>query len=118
MHDPTPLDPADAFDAMTTAAHNHLLLLENDRVRVLDTRLAPGERTPVHAHRWPAALYVMSWSDFIRRDGDGNVLLDSRTMATRPPAGSALWTGPIGAHSVHNIGDAELRILAVEVKPT
>ena len=41
-------------------------------------RIAPGDRTPVHTHRWPAVLYVLSWSDFVRYDDKGEVLLDSR----------------------------------------
>jgi hypothetical protein len=34
---------------------------------------------PVHTHRWPGVLYIFSSADFVRRDGDGNVLLDTRT---------------------------------------
>lgn len=105
-----------ALDAMTKAPDHHAVLLENDSVRVLDTRVRPGERTPVHAHEWPATLYVLSWSDFVRHDPDGNVLLDSRSMATRPAVGSALWGGPIGPHYVENVGDSDLHILAVEIK--
>src|SRR4051794_34451800 len=67
-----PLDP------MTDAPEHHSVLFENDRVRVLDTKLPPAERTEVHAHEWPAVLYVLSWSDFIRRADDGTVLADSR----------------------------------------
>jgi hypothetical protein len=80
------------LDAMSVAPDHHDVLLENDRVRLLDTRLGPGERTPVHTHQWPAALYILSWSDFIRYDPDGNVLVDSRTMAARPPVGTSLWS--------------------------
>jgi hypothetical protein len=106
-----------ALDARAKAPDEHLLLLENGAVRVLDTNLRPGERTPVHAHEWPAALYVLSWSDFVRYDVAGNVLLDSRTLPTRPQVGSALWSGPIGPHYVENVGTADLHILAVEIKP-
>jgi quercetin dioxygenase-like cupin family protein len=105
-----------ALDAMAKAPRHHELLLENDAVRVLDTRVRPGERTPVHAHEWPAALYVLSWSDFVRRDPEGNVLLDSRTLPSRPAVGSAIWGPPIGPHFVENVGDADLHILAVEIK--
>ncbi len=104
------------LDAMSQAAEHHGLLLENDKVRFLDSRVAPGERTAVHAHQWPAALYVLSWSDFVRYDADGNVLLDSRTLARRPEAGAALWAPPIGPHYLQNVGSSELRILAIEVK--
>jgi predicted enzyme related to lactoylglutathione lyase/quercetin dioxygenase-like cupin family protein len=105
-----------ALDAMAKAAAHHFLLLDNDKVRVLDTRVEPGQRTPVHAHEWPAALYVLSWSDFVRRDPDGKVLLDSRATGMKPAVGSALWGPPIGPHFVENVGDAPLHILAVEIK--
>jgi hypothetical protein len=106
-----------SLDAMIAAADHHDILFENERVRILDTRVAPGERTPVHAHEWPAALYVLSWSDFIRRDADGVVMVDSRE---RPPsgagAGAGLWLEPLPPHSIENVGSADLHIIAVEVK--
>lgn len=118
MKDADPLHPAtDPLDAMAAAPGHHALLLENGAVRVLDTRVRPGERTPVHAHEWPAALCVLSWSDFVRRAPDGAVLLDSRSTSVAPPVGSALWAGPIGPHYVENVGATDLHVLAVEVKP-
>ena len=112
----TAAEDEDALDAMTAAPNHHEILLENDRVRVLDTRLGPGERTPVHTHASPAALYVMSWSDFLRRDGDGNVIVDSRSWDRQPAIGEALWLPPLMAHSVENVGNTELRLIAVEVR--
>ena len=105
-----------ALGAMIKAPDHHAVLLDNGKVRVLDTRVEPGQRTPVHAHEWPAALYVLSWSDFVRHDPEGNVLLDSRTFASKPPVGSAFWGGPIGPHYVENVGAGVLHILAVEIK--
>ena len=104
------------LDAMAAAPDHHEILMENDQVRVLDTRLGSGERTAVHAHRWPATLYVMSWSDFLRRDADGNVIVDSRNWDRRPVPGEALWLPPLTPHSVENIGESELRLIAVELK--
>lgn len=106
----------EALDAMVAAPDHHEILLENERVRVLDTRLAPGERTPIHAHSWPAALYVMSWSDFLRRDADGNVIVDSRSWDRQPALGEALWLPPLPPHYVENVGTADLRLIAVELK--
>ena len=104
------------LDAMTAAPDHHDVILENAQVRVLDTKLRPGERTPVHAHQWPGALYVLSWSDFVRRDPDGNVLVDSRDWESRPRQGEALWGMPLVPHWVENVGDADLHIIAVELK--
>lgn len=103
------------LDALVAAPNHHRVLLENAQVRVLDTRIGPGERTPVHTHQWPAAHYVLAWSDFVRRDADGTVLLDTRAdgAATAP---EALWGPPLGPHSLENVGPGPLHIISVEVK--
>ena len=103
------------LDAMIEAPEHHEILFENDRVRILDTCVRPGERTPVHAHEWPAALYVMSWSDFVRRDANGEVMVDSRQRQMGAPGGG-LWLEPLPPHSIENVGSTDLRIVAVEVK--
>ncbi|HKT42695.1 MAG TPA: hypothetical protein VJQ86_10135 [Rhodanobacteraceae bacterium] len=105
------------LDAMLAAPDHHDLLVENPQVRVLDTKLAPGERTPVHEHAWPAALYILSWSDFIRYAPSGELLVDSRSFPTQPTAGQALWSPALPPHYVHNIGHSDLHIIAVEIKP-
>jgi quercetin dioxygenase-like cupin family protein len=105
-----------ALDAMTAAPDHHVVLLENDQVRVLDTRLRPGDHTPVHTHKWPGVLYVLSWSDFVRHDPEGNVLVDSRSMEATPAIGTAFWTAPLVPHYVRNVGNHDLHIIAVELK--
>ena len=103
------------LDAVTAAPRNHKLLFENESVRVLDTTIAPGTTTPLHTHRWPAALYILSWSDFVRRDEHGKILLDSRE--TGPvPAGQTVWSSALPAHTLENVGNGELRVIVVEVK--
>lgn len=106
----------ESLDAMNAAPHHHTVLLENERVRVLDTRVAPGERTPVHTHRWPGVIYVLKWSDFRRYDSDGQLVFDSRTVASKPETGTALWLALVGPHFVENIGAQELWVISVELK--
>ncbi len=67
----------DTLDALIAAPAYHRLLLENEAVRVLDTTIPPGHTVPVHTHRWPSVSYVLSWSDFVRRDANGNTTLDT-----------------------------------------
>ena len=64
----------DSLDALVAAPAQHRVIFENAHVRVLDTRIRPGERTPIHTHRWPAVHYVVTWSDFVRRDAAGAVV--------------------------------------------
>ena len=104
------------LDAMIAAPDQHDLLLENEVVRVLDSLLKPGESTPVHTHRWPSAQYIIGLSDFVRRDGDGNVLLDTREAGSLPAAGTAYWSTPLQPHSVTNVGDKDIRVISVEIK--
>ena len=119
-HDASPSgssnEPLHPLDAMSAAPDHHAVLVENDSVRVLDTRFGPGQQTPVHTHQWPAVLYILAWSEFVRFDSEGNVLVDSRAFATKPEPGTALWSGPLPPHYVRNVGDGELRVLAVEIK--
>jgi hypothetical protein len=91
-------------------------LFENHRVRVLDARTRPGERTPIHTHRWPAVQYVLSWGDFVRHDAAGAVLLDSRTVPPLQSPPPVLWSEPVPPHWVENVGGDDLRVLVVEVK--
>jgi mannose-6-phosphate isomerase-like protein (cupin superfamily) len=109
-----PMNPE--LDALTAAPSHHRLLLENDRVRVLDTEILPGDRTPVHTHQWPAVHYVLSWSAFVRRDESGTVMLDTRTTAFAQAPPQVLWGEPLSAHSLENVGEASLHIISVEQK--
>ncbi len=104
------------LDAMTAAPEHHKLLLENESVRVLDTCIPPGERTAVHTHKWPATYYVISWSDFIRYDDKGNVMLDSRNLNKALSPGTAMWSEPLIPHSLENCGTQDIRVISVEIK--
>jgi hypothetical protein len=103
------------LDALIAAPHHHTLLFENEFVRVLDTRVPPGETVPLHTHRWPSALYIRSWSDFLRRDAEGLTIVDSRTIG-KIPEESVLWSGPLPPHTLENVGNLELRAISVELK--
>ena len=106
----------ESLDALAAASKHHTLLFENERVRVLDTRVAPGETTAVHTHRWPSVMYVVSWGDFVRRDGDRNVVLDTRLTPKPIAPGTAVWYAPLPPHSLENVGSAEIHVITVELK--
>jgi hypothetical protein len=105
-----------SLDALSAAPGHHTLLLENDRVRVLETRIPPGDIVPVHTHCWPSVLYVLSWSEFIRCDAGGAVVLDSRTTGSGGSPPSVAWSEPLPPHSLKKVGEAEIRVISVEIK--
>ena len=104
------------LDAMSAATDHHEILFENDRVRVLDSRLASGDQTPLHTHRWPGVLYIIGTSDFVRYDSEGNVIFDSRKSDRNIESGTAVWAEPLAPHFVKNVGVGELRVIAIEIK--
>ena len=105
-----------SLDALVAAVEFHTLLFENDDVRVLDTRIGPQETVPVHTHRWPAALYVLSFGHFVRRDHKGVVTVDTREIGSLPEPGTAVWTDALPPHSLENVSDGEIRVFGVELK--
>lgn len=106
----------DALDALSAAPEHHRLLFENDRVRVLETLIPAGESTAIHTHRWANVQHVVNATQFVRRDGEGTVLVDTRADRDRPRSGLTHWSEPLPPHLIENVGDAELRVIMVELK--
>ena len=107
---------SDELDALVAAPAHHTLLLENARVRVLETRIPAGEKTAIHTHRWPNVQYVLSSPDFIRRDGEGALLLDTRSAGRPSQSPATWWSDPLPPHSIENVGETDLRVIMVELK--
>jgi hypothetical protein len=106
------------LDALEAAPRHHTRLFENESVRVLDAHVEPGDTVPVHTHRWPSVLYVISSSDFVRRDADGSVLLDTRSAppAGDTDAGTVVWDDALPPHSLENVGARPMRSIMIELK--
>ena len=104
------------LDALIAAPEHHRLVIENERVRMLETRIEPGETVRLHTHENPAAYYVLSFSHFVRRDEAGTVLVDTRKSGIELVPGQGVWSDPLGPHTLENVGHDPLHIISVEVK--
>ena len=71
---------------------------------------------PVHTHRWPGVLHLQSWSEHVGRDETGKLIFNSRDAGQPPDVPSVFWFEPLPPHSVENVGEADLRVLSVELK--
>lgn len=47
----------ETFDAVAAAPQSHVVLFEDDKIRVLRVEVAPGATEPVHDHRRPSVMY-------------------------------------------------------------
>ena len=97
MADPTVTDP-----------DKYRVVFENDRVRVLEYRDSPGQRTSPHDH--PDSVMI-TMSGFERRlvDAEGNA-----REATLEP-GEVRWLGA-QTHSGENTGETPTHVFFVELK--
>src|SRR5438034_4724026 len=97
-----------AQDPVKTSPQYYKVLLENDQVRVLEYRLKPGEKEPMHSH--PAGVvYVLSGGTLKFSYSDG------RTEEKAATTGETIWRDPV-AHAVENIGKTEARAIAIDLK--
>ena len=104
------------LDAVTAAPDHHRVLLENDRVRVLETIIRPGEQTALHTHVWSGTLLILSWSDFERFDAAGQVIFRSSDLEHPPQPGTVLWSAPLPPHSFRNVGTQDFHVITTELK--
>jgi len=95
-------------DPTTTDPDKYTVVYENDRVRVLEYRDAPGQRTSPHEH--PDSVMV-TLSSFSRR----LVAADGGSRDVELEAGEVRWLDA-QTHSGENIGDRETHVLFVELK--
>ncbi|HKC28801.1 MAG TPA: hypothetical protein VKB75_12385 [Jatrophihabitans sp.] len=83
------------------------VIFENERVRVLEYRDEPGDRTSPHRHP-DSVMYTLT--GFRRRISSGD-----RQVEVELPAGQARWLDA-QEHAGENIGDTGTHALFVELK--
>jgi len=100
--------PTTVQDSVTVAPHIYKVLFENNRVRLLEVRMKPGDRSEMHSH--PAyAIYPLSdaKATFTPQDGE--------SVEVELKAGETLWH-EAESHAVHNRGTTEARVILFELK--
>ncbi len=85
-----------AQDPVKVSPETHKVLLENDRVRVLDVRIKPAEKVPMHSH--PANV-TYTLSDFKIKF----TYPDGKIEEREGKAGVARWNEAV-THTAENLG--------------
>ena len=91
------------------------VVFEDDRVRVWDFKLAPGEASPLHSHKHDY-LFV-----YVTEDNRLDIVVpEGRTIEQRSPEGFvAYWEAgkeqpPHWTHTAKNVGDKPHRQILIE----
>jgi quercetin dioxygenase-like cupin family protein len=96
-------------DPVKIAPDHYKVLLDNDRVRVLEITDKPGDKIAMHAH--PAmVIYALEpvQTKFTYPDG--------KTQDFKLEKGQAVWSDPL-SHSTENIGATGTHLIVFELKP-
>jgi quercetin dioxygenase-like cupin family protein len=96
-------------DPVVLAPEMYKVVLENDRVRVIDYHLKPGQREPMHSHPRGAVVYFFTGAKM------RTTLPDGKTNEGSSREGEVVWRDPV-THRAENIGDTEVHTLVVEPK--
>ncbi len=95
-------------DALEVASHAYRLVLENDRVRVLEYRAAPGVKAEMNSH--PDHLAVAL------RGGTVRLTLHNGETANAEQADGETQFFEATEHMTENMGTSELHVVIIELK--
>jgi quercetin dioxygenase-like cupin family protein len=100
--------PVPAQDPAVVNAKTIRVKLENERVRVLEAVLQPGDKEQMHSHP-EYVIYVITGGKVRTHGADGT------TNEAEMKEGDVLYRGPI-THWAENIGTTTIHLVLVELK--
>ena len=95
-------------DPVVTDSDKYKVVLENDRVRVLEYRDSPGQRTSPHHH---PDFVLCALSAFTRKFA----LAEGKEAVREVRPGEVAW-GKAHSHIGENVGSTDTHVLIVELK--
>ena len=100
----------DAFaqDMAATAGNKARVVLENDKVRVIELNMPPGASTGMHSHGDNLVVFLTGGSAM-------QTMADGTTRSIERKSGEVLWSAPV-THETKNAGKSATRTLVIELK--
>lgn len=95
-------------DAIKAAPNNYKVILENDRVRLLEYRGKPGDKTEMHSH--PDLLAYPLTPAKVKFTFPNGESFEAEMQAGEPMFSEA------HSHSTENIGTSDAHVILVELK--
>lgn len=97
-----------AEDAAKVAPHVYKVLFENDRVRMLEVKMQPGDSSDMHSHP-DYAFYLLAGGEVRFTSPSGE------TAELELPEGATMWR-EAEEHATENVGGTAIHALFFEPK--
>ncbi len=88
----------------------HRIIIENDRVRVWQVKLDPGETQPMHRHDLPYVVVSVSGAINVIETRDG------QRVDAPEPTGGVVFREPGATHMLTNVGETTYVGRVIELK--
>jgi quercetin dioxygenase-like cupin family protein len=97
-----------AQDMAATAGQQAKVVLDNEKVRVIQLDIAPGGKTGMHSHGDNIVVYLTG--------GDATqTMADGSSKSRHTADGEVIWSGPV-THETVNTGKTAVKVLVIELK--
>ena len=97
-----------AQDLAVTAGKDAKVVIDNDKVRVIELQMAPGASTGMHSHGDNVVVFLTGGSAT-------QTMADGSTKQMQRKAGEVLWSDPV-THDTKNTGKTTVKTLIIELK--
>jgi hypothetical protein len=105
----------ETMDALLAAPDSHRVVIDNDRVRVLEVVIEAGAREPEHTHQAPSVM-IVDQPARIRYYADGALTFETPAGPPAPADRRVRWLEPEGPHCVENIDQQRYHAIRIELK--
>jgi hypothetical protein len=92
------------------------VLLENDRVKIWEMDLAPGEESDIHEHKMDYILVVLEGDKIAGVPQEDSAGLYNEYVEVDVNPGDHFWIEKGGIETARNIGQKRYREIAIELK--
>jgi hypothetical protein len=109
-------DHPDSVDSVSAAPPNHRVVYEDDRIRLLDVTVLPGEKEPLHGHKYPSVFaFDAVQPELNDHTPDGKLLVIKRGLVNNEfPA--CLAMGPQEPHAAQDVDTFPQHFYRLEFK--
>lgn len=95
-------------DLAKTMPNDVKVIVDNDRVRVLDVLHKPGVKEPMHSHPAYVSVYLSATRVKVTTP-------DGTTVEKDRKAGEVAWSEAV-THALENVGTADQHVIVIELK--